>query len=95
MNNSSLYFNETTNSLRINEALKVDQDDSSKLKTTPYLVGLLNDINNCYCYQIIIFYDEISNESENIINEILDVLDKYNKRIDIQYDNDSAYISWY
>ena len=54
-----------------------------------------NDINNCYCYQIIIFYDEISNESENIISEILDVLNRYNKRIDIQYDNDSASISWY
>ena len=54
-----------------------------------------SDIDNCYCYQIIIFYDEISNESENIISEILDVLNKYNKRIDIQYDDDSAYISWY
>lgn len=54
-----------------------------------------NDINNRYCYQIIIFYDEISNESENIISEILDVLNRYNKRIDIQYDDDSAYISWY
>lgn len=46
-------------------------------------------------YLIIIFYDEISNESENIISEILDVLNKYNKKIDIQYDDDSAYISWY
>lgn len=46
-------------------------------------------------YLIIMFYDEISNESENIINEILDVLNRYDKRIDIQYDNDSAYISWY
>lgn len=46
-------------------------------------------------YLIIMFYDEISNESENIISEILDVLNKYNKKIDIQYDNDSAYISWY
>ena len=46
-------------------------------------------------YLIIMFYDEISNESENIIDEILDVLNKYNKKIDIQYDNDSAYISWY
>lgn len=44
---------------------------------------------------IVILYDEISNESESIINEILDVLNRYNKRIDIQYDNDSAYISWY
>lgn len=54
-----------------------------------------NDIDNCCCYQVIIFYDEISNESENIITEILDVLDRYNKQIDIQYDDDSAYISWY
>ena len=46
-------------------------------------------------YLIIMFYDEISNESENIISEILDVLNKYNKKIDIQYDDDSAYISWY
>lgn len=46
-------------------------------------------------YLIIMFYDEISNESEDIINEILDVLNKYNKKIDIQYDDDSAYISWY
>lgn len=45
-------------------------------------------------YWIIILYDEISNESESIINEILDVLNRYDKRIDIQYDNDSAYISW-
>lgn len=53
------------------------------------------DINNDNCYKIIMFYDEISNESENIISEILDVLNRYNKRIDIQYDDDSAYISWY
>ncbi len=54
-----------------------------------------HNINNCDCYQIIIFYDEISNESEEIINEILYVLSKYNKKIDIQYDDDSACISWY
>ena len=46
-------------------------------------------------YSIIVLYDEISNESESIINEILDVLNRYDKRIDIQYDDDSAYISWY
>lgn len=53
------------------------------------------DINHDYCYKIIMFYDEISNESEQIIDEILSVLNKYDKRIDIQYDDDSAYINWY
>ncbi len=53
------------------------------------------DINHDYCYKIIMFYDEISNESEQIIDEILNILNKYNKKIDIQYDDDSAYISWY
>ena len=53
------------------------------------------DINNDYCYKIIMFYDEISNESEQIIDEILSILNKYNKKIDIQYDDDSAYINWY
>jgi len=53
------------------------------------------DINNDYCYKIIMFYDEISNESEQIIDEILSILNKYDKKIDIQYDDDSAYISWY
>lgn len=69
------------------------------------LVGYIEDELSIVCYDIgmedndtywiIILYDEISNESESIINEILDVLDRYDKRIDIQYDNDSAYISWY
>ena len=53
------------------------------------------DINHDDCYKIIMFYDEISNESEQIIDEILSILNKYNKKIDIQYDDDSAYISWY
>ena len=53
------------------------------------------DTNHDYCYKIIMFYDEISNESEQIISEILEIFNKYNKKIDIQYDDDSAYISWY
>lgn len=68
------------------------------------LVGYIEDELSIVCYDIgmedndtywiVILYDEISNESESIINEILDVLDRYDKKIDIQYDNDSAYISW-
>ena len=67
------------------------------------LMSYIEDNLGIVCYDIgmedndtywIILYDEISNESERIINEILDVLNRYDKRIDIQYDNDSAYISW-
>lgn len=75
--------------------------DNACNKLFSYIENELNIV--CYdirmedddTYLIIMFYDEISNESEDIINEILDVLNKYNKKIDIQYDDDSAYISWY
>lgn len=62
-----------------------------KLDIVCYDIEMEDDVTWC----IVILYDEISNESESIINEILDVLNRYDKRIDIQYDDDSAYISWY
>lgn len=62
-----------------------------KLGIVCYDIEMEDDTTCC----IVILYDEVSNESESIINEILDVLNRYDKRIDIQYDDDSAYISWY
>lgn len=70
-----------------NELIRYIEDE---LSIVCYDAGMEDDDT----YWIIILYDEISNESESIINEILDVLNRYDKRIDIQYDNDSAYISW-